>query len=464
MPRDAASRADTRSDRSSQAKSRDLHSSSSRAKSRDLHPLLARLRGLPILALVVAALLALSAAWAIDPIRDAATGQAVSGDATLERTSGYLLLAPVSAILDTITLLTVRQHVALVVTLVLGWLLWWWWTRRERDLAVAPSRRAIRLVARVGTALVLLVGLYAVAVLVPRPMAALRVASPAILSVDFHAHTKYSHDGRWNWTPEDVRRWHRKSGFDVAYISDHRTFEGAREGWANNPVQSGTETVLLPAIEAVWQGEHVNILDADRMYRGILDEPLRDVDTDALRLASLVAGNEPVLIETIPGNLSQAQKIVANGPGTPGVRAIEIVDGAPRGLAQGRRERARILDIADSTNLALVAGSDHHGWGHAASAWTLLVMPGWRAAPPEELSRAIAATIRGGGRASTRVIERHVADTDRGVALPLTVPLVAWGMFRTLSLDERVVWLAWIVAIVLLSRVRGMRLRRSGEP
>lgn len=437
MPRDAASRADTRTAR-----------------------LLARLRGLPLVALLIVALLALSAAWAIDPIRDAATGQAVSQDATLERTSGYLFLAPVSAILDTITLLSVRQHIALVLTLLLGWLLWWWWSRRERDLAVTPGRRVVRIVARVGTFLVLLVGLYAVAVLVPRPMAALRAGSPAILSVDFHAHTKYSHDGRWNWTPEDVRRWHRKSGFDAAYISDHRTFEGAREGWANNPVQSGTETVLLPAIEAVWQGEHVNILDADRMYRGILDVPLRDVDTDALRLASLVPGNEPVLIETIPGNLSQVP--VAKGSGTAGVRAIEIVDGAPRGLAQGRRERARILDIADSANLALVAGSDHHGWGHAASAWTLMIMPGWRAAPPEELSRAIATTIRNGGRGSTKVVERYVADTDRGIALPFTVPLVAWGMFRTLSLDERVVWLAWIAAIVLLARVRGMRRRRFG--
>ena len=450
MPRDDASRADTRSDRSP------------RAKSRDLRTLLARLRGLPIVALLLAALLALSTAWAIDPIRDAATGQAVSADATLERASGYLLLAPVSAALDTITLLSVRQHIALVVTLVLGWLLWWWWTRRAHDLAAAPGRRVVRIAARVGTALALLLGLYAVAVLVPRPMAALRPANPTILTVDFHAHTKYSHDGRWNWTAEDVRRWHQKSGFDAAYISDHRSFEGAREGWANNPAQSGTGTVLLPAIEAVWQGEHVNILDADRMYRGILDAPLRDVDTEALRLASLVPGNEPVLIETIPGNLSRVP--LATGSGTPGVRAIEIVDGAPRGLAQGRRERARILDIADSANLALVAGSDHHGWGHAASAWTLFIMPGWRAAPPEELSRAIAATIRKGGRASTKVVERYVVDTDRGIALPLTVPLVAWGMFRTLSLDERVVWLAWIVAIVLLSRVRGMRRRRSSEP
>ena len=224
----------------------------------------------------------------------------------------------------------------------------------------------------------------------------------------------------------------------------------------------GTETLLLPAIEVVWQGEHVNILDADRMYRGILDATLRDVDTEALKLASLVPGNEPVLIETIPGDLSKV--VAAKGRGTPGVRAIELVDGAPRGLTQSRLQRARILDIADSANIALVAGSDHHGWGHAATAWTLLILPGWRAAPPEDVSRAIAATLRAGGRGATKVAERYVADTDDAALLPFTVPLVTWGMFRTLSLDERVVWLAWIAVLLRLSRVRGMRRRRAGEP
>jgi hypothetical protein len=423
--------------------------------------MLAWMRGLPLLALVVIALLALSAAWAIDPIRDAATGGVVP-EAALDRSAGYLLIAPISAILDTLTLLSVRQHIALVVTLVLGWAVWWWWSRRDIDLAVTPARRAVRIAARVGIAFVALVGLYAIAVMVPRPMAALRTEGPALLSVDFHAHTRHSHDGRWNWQAEDVRRWHRKSGFDVAYVSDHRTFEGAREGWANNPTQAGTETLLLPAIEAVWQGEHVNILDADRMYRGILDAPLRDVDTEALRLASLVAGNEPVLIETIPGNLSNV--VSAKGPGTAGVRAIELIDGSPRGLAQGRQQRARILDIADSANLALVAGSDHHGWGHTAPGWTLLVLPGWRAAPPEEVSRAIAATLRGGGRGATKVVERYVADTDDPALVPFTLPLVTWGMLRTLSFDERIVWFAWIAALLLLSRVGGMRRRRSGEP
>ena len=211
----------------------------------------------------------------------------------------------------------------------------------------------------------------------------------------------------------------------------------------------------------VWNGEHVNVLDADRMYRGILDPALRDIDTEALRLASLMAGNEPVLIETLPGDPSKAQ--IAKGPGTPGVRAIELVDGDPRGLTQSRLERRRIIALADSAHLALVAGSNHHGWGHTASAWTLMLMPGWRAALPEELSQAISRTIREGGRGATKVVERYVAETDRGIALPLTVPLVTWGMFRTLSVDERVVWLAWVAALTLLVRVRGMRRRDPGD-
>jgi hypothetical protein len=309
--------------------------------------------------------------------------------------------------------------------------------------------------------LVLLVGLYAVALVVPRPMAGIETVGQAIVAVDFHTHTRYSHDGRPGWTPEDVRAWHRDAGFDVAYVSDHRTFEGAREGWANNPSPAGQGTVLLPAIEVVWQGEHVNLLDADRMYRGILDAPLRDVDNEALRLASLVPGTEPVLIQTIPGDLAKVR--AAKGPGTPGVRAIEIVDGAPRGLSQSRLQRARILDIADSTNIALVAGSDNHGWGYTASAWTLLILPGWRTASPEQLSQGIAQIVRLGGRGATKVVERYVADTDDAALVPFTVPVVAWGMFRTLSLDERVVWLAWLAAIALHWRVRGMRWRPSAE-
>jgi hypothetical protein len=421
-------------------------------------PFSLRLRRVPIGLLTVAGLVVLSAAFSVAPLHDAATFGAVS-EVSLRRPTGYLLLAPLSNVLDTLTLMSVRQHIAIVLTIIAAYAIWWWRVGRVGLASIAPARRALREAARIGVGIVLLVGLYAAVGIMPRPMAALE-AGPDILVVDFHSHTRFSHDGRPDWTAEDVRAWHRDAGFNVAYITDHRTFEGARDGWSNNPAQAGDGTVLLPGIEVVWRGEHVNVLDADRMYRGLFDDLLRDIDEKALTIASALPGAEPVLVETVPGDLSKM--VAARGLGTEGVRAIEVVDGAPRGLGQTRRERARIVHLADSLNLALVAGSDHHGWGHTAAGWTLMFLPEWRAMSDEQVSKSISTIIRNTGRRATRVVERYVADTEHGVALPLTVPLVGWGMFRALSSDERIVWLAWALVLYLIWRVVDVR-RRERE-
>jgi hypothetical protein len=419
---------------------------------------LGRLRPLlPFAPLILTALLVLgSAPFALDPIRDAATLDRIS-EVSLRRPPLYVLIAPVSDVLDLLTLLSVRQHVALLLTLLLCFALWWRLRRRGvMPVTVAPGRRAARIAVRIGLPLLAVASVYVAGVMLPRPMAALDVG-PDIIAVDFHSHTKYSHDGRPDWTPEDNRAWHRDAGFGAAFISDHRTFEGARDGWANNTALAGQGVVLLPAIEVVWRGEHVNVLDADRRYRGIIDSPLRDIDEDALKLASAVAGSEPVLVETLPGDLSKI--VAAAGPGTAGIRAIELSDGAPRGLGQTRRERTRIVKLADSLNLTMVAGSDHHGWGHTAAAWTLMYLPGWRGATPDELGTGISAVIRRGGSGATKVAERYVADTESGVALPFTAPLIVWGMLRTLSSDERIVWLVWVLALSLIPRLWRMRPR-----
>ena len=101
------------------------------------------------------------------------------------------------------------------------------------------------------------------------------------------------------------------------------------------------------------------------------------MDEQSLSIAAVIPATTPVIIETIPGNLSKIP--VTTSQGATGVSGIEIVDGSPRGLSQTRRERARIVRIADSLNLALVVGSDNHGWGRPAPGWTLMRIPGWRA-------------------------------------------------------------------------------------
>lgn len=427
------------------------------------------LRRIPWTAVVITLLVLVAAAFPEEPVRDAIT-LGVVPEAHLELPSGYLAVAPLSNVLDTLTLLGARQHIVVLVTVILVYII-----VRAWRLMLAPQRgqttrtaaqRALREIRFAGLLLVGIVLMYSAAVLLPRPMAAL-VAQPndVILVADFHAHTRFSHDGRPGWDPSDVRAWHRAAGFDAAYIADHRTVQGAELGIADNPPVAGQGEMILQALEVGWHGEHVNILGADRFYKGVTTADLRDVDEQALTLASLLPGREPIVVQTFPGRLDSVP--LAKGARTPGVRAIEVIDGAPRGLDQTRILRSRIVHLADSVNIAMVAGSDHHGWGYAAPGWTLLIVPGWRGMKTDSLAASIEQSLRSGHEA-TRVVERRIPGELNGgnaLELTLTLPIVVWSMFRTLSVDERVIWLVWTWGVVLAWRLtsswrRRRRLRR----
>lgn len=419
----------------------------------------------PWLAIAVTILVLATAVVPVSPIRDGATLEPVA-EAGMTYSPAYLAGAPFFDTLDTLSLLTVGQHVAVILTAILAYAAWRGWHRhrkaaaRRKDGSADPAtRRAVlREVAFAGLFLLVLVAVYAVGAVVPRPMAALAVRNLDVVVVDVHSHTKYSHDGRPGWEAEDVRDWHAGSGYDAVYITDHRSYRGAEEGIAANPSVAGQGTVLLSGLEVVYGGERVNVLSAGRVYRGLTTDNLWDIDTLALGLASLVTPREPVLLQTIPARLERMRP--AQGPGTEGVRAIEIVDGAPRGLSQTRGERRRIVRLADSLNLALVAGSNNHGWGRTAPGWTLFRLRGWRSMTPDQLATNIEAAIRQAGRNATRVVERRVAEADGPSRVVLTVPLVTWRMFTTLSADQRVMWVVWAWALVLV--VRGARSRWGG--
>lgn len=379
---------------------------------------------------------------AADPIRNAADLSHVA-DARLDRSLGYTALGPVSSVFDALTLFSVGQ--------IIGFTLWAmglyivWRIVRRRWIKVGLAREAIVAVASFAALLLI----YAAAVVMPRPMARLVLNRANVISADFHAHTDYSHDGRPGWSARDVQDWHTAGGYDVAYITDHRSFEGAREGTQLDSAMVGQSlaTTILPGIEVFFHGEHVNILNAGSRYGGLTTPDLISVDDTALAYASMLPTAEPVVIETIPGNLDMI--IPHDGNGTAGVRAIEIVAGSPRGMTQVKRDRARIVRIADSLNLALVAGSDNHGWGRTAPGWTLLRIPGlWRTYKPDSLANLIDDIIRTAGRRGTLVVERTTASASPA-ALAFTMPAVTWTVMRTLSPPERLSWLAWIWLPVL---------------
>lgn len=409
------------------------------------------LRPSVVVALIITLVTLITAAFAVDPIRDAATLTSVS-EASLVRPTSYLAIEPASSVLDTLTLLTVGQHIALALWVIgLFIVLRILFARRHGTTARREVWAAFALLA-------IIFVVYAAGAMMPRPMAQIETSDPTVLTADFHSHTKYSHDGRRGWTEDDVREWHRASGYDLAYITDHATYEGAERGVASNPGQAGEGTILLQGLEAYFHGEHVNLLNAGRRYKGLTTPDLKDLDEQSLTLASFLPQTAPVIIETIPGKLA---KVTAAALGKPGMSAIEIVDGSPRGLSQTRRERQRIVHLADSLNLALVTGSDNHGWGRTAPGWTMLRIPGWRGMRADSLSAVVEQALRVGRRASTRTVERTVASGD-AASLAFALPTIVWRMFTTLSADERVAWMIWTWGVVLVGRaVRRWRVRPS---
>lgn len=412
-----------------------------------VRPLYLRLPWTPLL---ISAAVLLSGGFAVPPVRDAATLADVV-DGYLVRPIGYILIAPLSNVFDMLTLLSLKQHIALVLGILVLFVLW-----RVARAVFGDSTRRQHLLATA----TLLVGIglvYVAGTLLPRPMAALIADNANIMRVDFHSHTRSSHDG--HQSVEQLRSWHAKAGYDVAYVTDHGSVAAAERGIVANPDVAANGVTLLQGIEVTWNGEHVTILGAERFYRGLLTENKRDVDVRGLELSSLITGREPVIVWNHPHQLDRLA--IASGPGTGGVRAIELVNGAPDDIDAMRRNRGEIIALADQRNLALTAGSDSHGWGFATPGWTLMRIFGWRGMSGDSLAGRIERTIREGGRGSTLAVERRVADPGNStVALGITAFAAPARMLTTVSNDERVSWLIWtwlIAAVVWWTRKRRPR-------
>jgi predicted metal-dependent phosphoesterase TrpH len=419
------------------------------------------------LAAVLTAFIVVGAGFPVDPLRDAETRATVT-DAVLHLSPAFVALAPVNNTLDALSLLSLRQHEVLLAALVCVYVvcrtLGAWRYRRTTE-PIVRNRRWIVEAWFAAVGLLVVFAIYATLALVPRPMAALQLAAADsdLVIIDFHSHTSASHDGRPGFTAEKNRIWHRAAGFDVAYVTDHYTFDGAAAGMHDNPEQAGSGTVLLSGIEALQGGEHLNVLGvtaADSLlFRG------HYLARDPLDSAIARGRPRPVIVLTIPGPLNSVPR--SGMPDVVPVDAVEISDAAPRGLGADDREHAEILRLADSLGLALVAGSDNHGWGRTAAAWSVIGIPGWRRLTPDSLDRRIEETMASKRRQASRVIERvrpvwparpGLSVLDSAVAAMSDgaefLGMFFWQLTTTRSLAERLSWLVWVWALALIYRSR----------
>ena len=395
--------------------------------------------------MVLSALVAAFAFAYTAPVLDANTTAPLIG-VQLALPAGYVLLSPLSRALDGLSLLSIAQQVWLLLTLAIGAIAWELATGTE---SIGDGK--IRRTARVAAGMFIVVALLNLtAILAPRPMAWLKVSDPRILRVDFHSHTNASRDARAAFTPERNRTWHSDGGFDVAYVSDHRTVAGAAAGEAANPARAGDGTVLLNAIEARYLGLSIVVLGISQRDTSLLDNMRH------LRPGQLSSGREPISIAVLPGPMNDLRAIARDE--TPHVVGLELSDAAPRGFGQVDTDEKGIRNRNSELGLATVAGSNNHGWGRTAAAWNLMQIDNWRALPPDSVGLLIENELRKRGAAAVRVVER-VRPRTHGLTLPFTVPVLAGQTLMTLTAGERVVWILWIWAVVL---VRG-RIRRKTD-
>jgi hypothetical protein len=400
--------------------------------------------------LLITLCIAVTAAFSLSPLVDVARPEAAV-TATLNAPLAYDLLAPASNILDALTMLSPAQYwatFALCALLIIG---------REivgdvRRARCFRVRQASRTCVRFAGGTVAVLGIM---LLASRPMTSLRVSDPDLIVVDFHSHTSASHDGRPGFDAERNREWHRAAGFNAVYITDHRTFDGALDGLRLNPSTAGNGTTILPGVELRDGPEHPILIGVDPKRMRINSPDWRE--------AAVKADGGPVppiLILSMPGDLD---RIPADEyMGEIKLAAIEGADGSPRGIAQTTSEGKRIIALANRMGVALVSGSDNHGWAAAAPAWSVLRIPGWRALPPAALDIAIRRTILARVPGSTQVISRRMAPPVAArIGNALAGVTVGALMFRTMNPRDRLSWLAWSWGLALFPSISVRRRRRS---
>jgi hypothetical protein len=399
--------------------------------------------------LSITLLLALTAAFSLSPLVDVVRPQSPAA-ASLRTPLLYDVLAPVSNVLDTLTLLTPAQYWATFALCLLALFATPVVRTFRHPRGFRPLSTIVPCIRCIGGT-VAIVGVMIVAM---RPMAALSLKDPDLIAVDFHSHTSASHDGRPDFDAERNREWHQSSGFNAAYVTDHRTFDGALDAAQRNPSLAGEGVTLLPGVELRDGDEHPILLGAD---------PMRTRITSADLKGAMVVTNggsvPPLLLLTMPGNIHRVPPNEYTGPIR--LAGIEILDGCPRGLAQTARDRTGILALAGKLNLAPVAGSDNHGWGRAAPAWSVLRIPGWRSMSAASLDIAIRRTILARLPGTTDVIARRTVGPPSGrVEAALGGVSVTLLMMRTMNLRDRLSWIMWSWGAALLSLARARRTRR----
>lgn len=288
-----------------------------------------------------------------------------------------------------------------------------------------------------------------------RPMLSLAGVPPGEIVVDFHSHTRVSHDVEntlmRGYDTEANRRWHARAGFDAVFITDHNTVAGLR------PRAAGGAPVLCPGIEvSAWRSHIVLLGDSLPVDRGRYNRSLAGLLT-LLRVSDTAYGALSVasLPEYQRNHWPRLDTLVLAG-----LDGFEIVNAAPKANEITRSARDSVIRLARAHNRFVVGVSDSHGWGATSMVWNLVRIP---EGSSSDTCGAVLRRLQDGFGAVS-VIERHRLRPDDWWPSWLSPVGVIWEGWRSMGWDLTAAWLAWIwlaaLGAALISRRRA-RLRTA---
>jgi len=379
--------------------------------------------------LFLSGLILLSQAFPLpSPVRDAATLQGVTGF-TMHYPLGHLLFTPFCGLADVLTVLSYHQGIVMGIWVVTLFFILGGWRRG-------------------GVCFFLLLVFVAWGALIPRPMGRLVAGDPDVLLIDFHSHTRYSHDGRPMFTPERNMAWHRDQGYAASFITDHNRVEASqianRESEADWP-KTGYRSL---------QGEEVSLQKTHLIILGSHEKvDNRPYDGDFAKIPGFVADmhkkNYPV-IASLP-----EYWLYHWGAGVQdfvkwGMDGFEIVNSAPKALDFPPAYRVQIVDLCRSQNLFMTGISDNHGYGYATAVWNAMTLPGWQSLGSEQLEKAVLLQLKTKRFHAVQVLERVKFFPETSLQLAFSPLGTFWIYWRSLQPVQAIAWVVWLWLISFL--------------
>ncbi len=378
--------------------------------------------------LVTGCLLLLHAYPLPSVVRDAATG-AWLPEYHLVFPRLHILFSPFCGVADLLTVFSLRQ---LILTGIYLMLAFWMFLRPRKALLVT---------------LCFLVFL-AWGSLVPRPMARLVASDPDVLLIDFHSHSRASHDGRPRFTAQRNMDWHAKQGFHAGFITDHNRIETSQQAKALSRLQ--WKSTGYRSLE----GEEVSLWKTHLLTLGVHERiDNQPYDSDAAKVPLFVRDmrkkNIPV-IASLPEYWfyhwgQGVQDFVSWGVG-----GFEIINSAPKALDFPLDKRKEIVSLAQQHNLVLTGITDNHGYGYATAVWNAMRMPGWQALDPDALEQRVLQDLQSKRFGAVQVLERVVYRSSSTMGLWVSPFINLFWYFRLLQLSQLLVWIGWIWVVPLL--------------